>query len=42
MAVSQTDNQIVATITSTIEVFGKMGLPGFVDILKNIFINYMY
>ena len=39
MAVSQTDNQIVATITSTIEVFGKMGLPGFVDILKNIFIE---
>ena len=39
MAVSQTDNQIVATITSTIEVFGKMDLPGFVDILKNIFIE---
>ena len=39
MAVSQTDIQIVATITSTIEVFGKMDLPGFVDILKNIFIE---
>ncbi len=39
MGVSQADNQILTTITSTIEVFGKTGLPGLIDIMKNIFIE---